>query len=132
MQTLILYVSTAVIFLGLDAIALRFLIKPVFERHLGDLLLESPRLAPAAAFYLFYVVGILVFCSLPALAQDAPLKALLLGALLGATAYGTYEFTNIATLKAWAWPMVITDWLWGTTLTAVSAWAGVLITRWFA
>ncbi len=132
MQTLILYVSTAVIFLGLDAIALKFMMKPLFERHLGDLILASPRLGPAAVFYLFYVAGILYFVSVPAMAAGTPYKALITGAFLGAMAYGTYEFTNFATLKPWAWQMVVTDCLWGTLLTGVAACGGILITRWFA
>ena len=43
-------------------------------------------------------------------------------------AYGTYEFTNYATLKDWRPSMVLTDGLWGTLLTAVSAAGGVWVT----
>ena len=28
-------------------------------------------------------------------------------------AYGTYEFTNLATLKGWHWQMVVVDVSWG-------------------
>jgi uncharacterized membrane protein len=51
------------------------------------------------------------------------------GALLGILAYGTYEFTNFATLRAWSPSMVMIDVTWGAVLTGVSAWAGVVITR---
>ena len=44
-------------------------------------------------------------------------------------AYGTYEFTNLATLKDWTWRMVATDLVWGTLLTGTSAAIGVLGTR---
>jgi uncharacterized membrane protein len=44
-------------------------------------------------------------------------------------AYGTFEFTNYAILKDWHIRMVVTDVLWGTVLTAVSAAGGVYITR---
>ncbi|WP_323765578.1 DUF2177 family protein [Marinovum sp.] len=129
MQILILYVATAVVFLGLDVLGLRFLIRPVFERHIGDLLVDSFRFVPALVFYLFYVVGVLWFVSLPALRENAPVQAALGGAFLGALAYGTYEFTNLATLKGWSWPMVLTDLSWGIFLTGFAAWAGVMITR---
>ncbi|WP_417525973.1 DUF2177 family protein [Marinovum sp.] len=129
MQMLILYLSTALVFLGLDVIGLRFLIRPVFERHVGDLLVESFRFVPALVFYLFYVAGVLWFVSLPALRDNAPGQAALGGAFLGALAYGTYEFTNLATLKGWSWPMVLTDLSWGIFLTGFAAWAGVMITR---
>jgi len=128
MQLVTLYVSTAVIFLGLDALMMRFGMRPLFERHVADLLGDL-RLAPAAAFYLAYVAGVLYFASLPALAANAPAKALLNGALIGAMAYGTYEFTNLATLRGWSPAMVAADVTWGTVLTAFSAWAGVMITR---
>lgn len=130
MNIAILYVATAVIFLGLDILGLRFLLRPVFEQHIGDMLLESPRLVPAAIFYLFYVAGLLWFVSLPALRSETSLVSVFLaGAFLGALAYGTYEFTNFATLQGWSWRMVATDVIWGTVLTGTSAAAGLAVTR---
>ncbi|QOL81204.1 DUF2177 family protein [Pseudooceanicola spongiae] len=127
MQTLVLYLVTAVIFLGLDAVMLKFVMRPLFESHLGDLVREDPRLGPAAIFYLFYVGGVLWFVSLPAMASGSASQALVNGAILGAMAYGTYEFTNFATLRGWAPQMVATDLIWGTVLTGFSAFLGVLI-----
>ncbi|ANT59965.1 hypothetical protein AYJ57_06025 [Salipiger sp. CCB-MM3] len=127
MQTLILYAVTAAVFLGLDMLGLRYLIRPVFERHVGHLLAEPLRLGPAAGFYLAYVVGVLFFVSLPALRDGAPLQALWTGALLGLMCYGTYEMTNFATLADWSWEQVIADCLWGGVLTGVSAWIGVAV-----
>ncbi|WP_375175208.1 DUF2177 family protein [Pseudooceanicola sp.] len=129
MQTLTLYFSTAVIFLGLDAIMLKTVIRPVFETRISHLLLDDLRLGPAAVFYLFYVGALLWFVSIPALRDGTVLQALLGGALLGAMAYGTYEFTNYATLKDWAPRMVVVDLIWGTVLTGTAAAAGVWITR---
>lgn len=129
MQLLTLYAITAVIFLALDAIMLTRVMSPLFERHIGDMLLADLRLGAAVAFYLVYVVGILYFASVPALGANAPTSALLNGAILGALAYGTYEFTNLATLKGWSWQMVATDVTWGAVLTGFSAWAGVTLTR---
>ena len=129
MQIVILYIVTAVVFLGLDAVMLRNVMKPVFEGYLGSALAEELRLAPAAVFYLFYVAGILWFASLPALRADgdgAVARAFLNGALLGAMAYGTYEFTNYATLRDWAPKMVALDLAWGTILTGTAAALGVL------
>lgn len=129
MQLAILYASTAVVFLGLDAIGINYLIRPVFERHVGHLLAESFRMVPAALFYLGYVAGLVYLVSLPALRADAPMQALLHGALIGFMCYGTYEFTNLATLAEWSWQQVLTDTAWGTFLTGLSAWAGVMIAR---
>ncbi len=129
MQALILYVTTAVIFLAADAVMLRFFMQPLFQKHLGDWLQEPIRFGPAVAFYLAYVVGLLWLVSWPALKADDPVMALVNGAILGAVAYGTYEFTNFSTLERWTWNQVIVDGLWGTALTGVSAWAGVMLTR---
>lgn len=129
MQILVLYLVTVVVFLGLDAVMLRNVIRPLFEHHIGDWLLDGLRLGPAVLFYMFYVGGVVWFASIPALKSGVPVQALLSGALIGALAYGTYEFTNFATLKLWAPQMVALDLAWGTVLTGVSAWAGVMVAR---
>jgi len=129
MQIVIAYIATAIVFFALDVVGLRLLIRPVFERHIPDLLLQGYRAGPAIVFYLFYIGALIWFVSLPALRAGMPLQALWQGALLGALAYGTYEFTNYATLKDWHPAMVATDLAWGTFLTGISAWAGVAISR---
>lgn len=125
LQTGLLYLATAGVFLGLDMLGIRYLIRPVFERHVGHLLADPLRLGPAAVFYLFYVAGLLWFVSLPALKAGAPVQALIGGATLGFIAYGTYEMTNYATLADWSLQQVVVDGLWGTALTGFAAWAGV-------
>ncbi|WP_431300453.1 DUF2177 family protein [Tabrizicola sp. BL-A-41-H6] len=127
MQTLTLYLSTAAVFLILDAIMLTFVMKPLFSRHIGPLLADPIRFGPAAAFYLAYVAGLVYLVSLPALKTGAPI--LLPAAIIGAMAYGTYEFTSYAIMKDWDLSMVLTDTAWGTVLTAFSAWAGIAVTR---
>jgi len=131
-SVLILYVSTAVIFLALDALMLTFVMRPLFERHIGGLLLDDIRIVPAALFYLAYVAGLVWLVSLPALRDGDPLRAAVAGAVVGAMAYGTYEFTSYAILKDWHPSMVAMDLTWGTILTAIAAWGGVMITRAFA
>lgn len=124
-QAVLLYAVTAAVFLGLDSLGIRYIIRPVFETHVGHLLASPLRLGPAAIFYLCYVAGVLVFASWPALKAEAPLQALLFGAALGAMCYGTYEMTNYATLADWSLQQVVVDGLWGSLLTGVAAWAGV-------
>jgi len=130
MTLAILYISSFVVFLGIDYVGLSYILKPTFEKQIGPLMLDQFRLLPAFFFYAFYVVVLLWFVSWPAMAQD---KSLLWvfgnAALLGAVAYGTYEFTSLAIMKDWTWGMVITDLTWGTILTGVTATAGVAITR---
>lgn len=126
-MTLTHYAATAAVFLILDAIMLTLVMKPLFTRQIGPLLAEPIRLAPAALFYLAYVGGLVYLVSLPALKTGAPV--VLPALIIGLMAYGTYEFTSWAVMRDWHWQMVVTDTLWGGFLTALSAWAGVAITR---
>lgn len=119
-----LYVICLVVFLGIDAIWLSNVMRPLFERHVGDLLRENIQIGAAVGFYLLYIVGILYFCTLPTLREGAAGLALLNGLILGFLAYGTYEFTNMTTLKGWTWTLVIFDTAWGMALTAGTAVAG--------
>jgi len=129
MKIAILYLTTVLVFLLIDLIGLRLLVKPVFERHVGHLFADPFRLEAAGLFYLGYVAGILWFVSVPALRAGDPVAALIGGALLGLMAYGTYEFTNYATLRDWSPEQVIVDTLWGGALTGFAAWAGVMVSR---
>ena len=123
---LILYLVTLVVFLGVDAVWLKTVMKPLFDRHIGDLMAETPRFGVAAGFYAFYVMGILYFASIPALRDGGWQLAALNGAILGFLAYGTYEATSFSIMRGWTWSMLITDVVWGTLLTSLSAVAGVM------
>lgn len=132
MTIFILFVITTIIFLGIDVIGINQIIRPVFEAEAGHLLAENFKLAPAAVFYLFYVGGLLWFVSAPAMREGTSLSMVFLGgAILGALAYGTFEFTSLAVLRDWTWKMVIVDTTWGAVLTGASATAGVALTRLF-
>lgn len=125
LQATLLHAATAAVFLALDVLGIRFLIRPVFERNVGHLLAEPLRLGPAGLFYLGYVAGLVWLVSWPALKANDPIQALIGGLVLGLMCYGTYEMTNYATLADWSWEQVIIDGLWGTFLTGFAAWAGV-------
>ncbi|MEM7643667.1 MAG: DUF2177 family protein [Pseudomonadota bacterium] len=125
MQIIILYAASVTFFLVVDAIMLTTVMKPLFSRHIGDLLRSPIDLAPAAIFYLFYVAGLIYLVSWPALQNASIGQAFFKGAILGGLAYGTYEFTNKATIKGWHWSMVATDTTWGAVLTGATAAFGV-------
>ena len=127
MQLATLYISTAAIFLILDGIMLTLVMKPLFTRHLGAALIDPIRATPALLFYAAYVAGLLYLVSWPALKTGAPV--LIPAAIIGAMAYGTYEFTSYAVMRDWHWQMVLTDLTWGTVLTTFAAWAGLAVTR---
>ena len=133
MTLILMYIATFVIFLAIDYVGLSYLIKPIFEKDIGHLMIENFRVGPAFLFYAFFVGVLLWFVSVPALAEGWPLlKIIGNAALIGAMAYGTYEFSNLAVLKDWTWRLVIVDVAWGTAVTAICATGGVLVARMFS
>ena len=125
MTYLTLYLVTAMVFLALDVVMLKKVLYPLFSSNIGAIMHEDPKMGAAAIFYLFYIGGIIWFASIPALLVGEPLQAFGTGCMLGLLAYGTYEFTNFATLRGWSLQMVAIDVVWGAILTGTSAWAGV-------
>lgn len=122
---LTLYAATAVIFFVLDFVWLSLSSGPIYRKEIGALLLAEPNLAIAAGFYLIYVLGLVVIVSAPANGDVA--KALVMGALFGLVAYGTYDLTNLSTMKGFTATVAIIDMAWGTFVTAASAAGGVFL-----
>jgi len=126
----IAYIAAFVLFLVIDFVGLSYLLKPLFSKAIGPLMLENFRVVPAFFFYAFLVFVVMWFVGWPALDEG---KSLLWvfgsAALIGAASYGTYEFTNYAVLKDWTATMVMVDLTWGTIVTGVTAAGGVAIAR---
>jgi uncharacterized membrane protein len=121
MSIAIRYVVALLVLAGGDALWLRYFAPAVFRPTLGSILLEDPRWAAVIVFYLVYPIGVLVFAVSPALRTGSIWTALLYGALFGLFAYGTYDMTNFATLKAWTLPLALMDTAWGVFLTGAAA-----------
>jgi uncharacterized membrane protein len=117
------YVATAGVFLGADYIWLNRAMG-FYRKSLGDLLAEQPNLVAAAALYLIYFVGIVVFTVMPAIRGDQWVSSLLLGGLLGLVAFATYDLTNLATLRRWPLMVSVVDMVWGTFVTSMASLAG--------
>lgn len=131
-QFLIAYALTAVVFLGLDAVWLSTMADRVYRPALGRLMLERFDVAPALAFYVVYLVGVIVFAVAPGLEARRWTTALGHGALLGLVAYATYDLTNQATLRDWPWRVTLVDLCWGTCVTGAAAAIGCRVTQWLA
>lgn len=128
MKHLYTFLAVLIVLTVLDVIWLKLVMAGVFKTELGDSALPSPRLLPAAIFYVMYALGVVVFVVLPnsSLSPSPPTwqSTFLIGALFGLMAYGTYDLTNMATLKAWSWKLASMDMAWGAFATAASAVAG--------
>lgn len=123
------YLATLIAFFALDFVWLGMAGNALYKPTLGDILLPRFNPAPAIAFYGLFAVGIVIFAVSPALAAGTWTTALVRGALFGFFAYGTYDMTNMATLRNWALKITIADMLWGTLLTGASASIGYGVTR---
>ena len=129
MTYIIAYGIVTLIFFLLDFLWLGVIAKNFYADQLGNMMLDSPKLGIAAVFYMSYTIGIVVFAIKPALENDSVMNAVLYAALFGFLAYGTYDFTNMATLKRWPVKMSIVDLCWGTTVTVISAATTYLIMK---
>ena len=128
---LVAYASTAFVFFAVDFVWLTKVSRSIYRPRLGELLLDQPNLLIAGLFYLFYVGGIVYFAVAPALSDGGWSKALVAGLVLGFVAYGTYDLTNLSTLRGWPWSVTLIDLAWGTALTGTAAVSGFFITRFF-
>ncbi|WP_298812586.1 DUF2177 family protein [uncultured Roseibium sp.] len=129
LQNVIAYFATALVFLGVDYVWLSQVATRFYFDRIGHLLMDKPNMAAAGAFYIIYIVGIVIFAVAPALKSESLMTAIIYGALFGFFTYATYDVTNYATLKNWPVIVVVVDVSWGTVLSAFSAGMGYILTR---
>lgn len=122
------YVACLLVMAALDGVWLGLVALDFYTSAIGHLMRDKPNFVAAGLFYVFFVVGILIFAVAPALAGRTWTKAALLGGLFGFFAYMTYDLTNLATLKGWPVTISVIDMVWGTFITAVTATAGYFAT----
>ena len=113
-----------------DMIWLGVIAKSTYAEAMGPLLSPNPNLWAAAAFYLLFPVGLLIFAVLPQTGSPV-LKAALMGALFGFFAYSTYDLTNLAVVKGWPLGLTFIDIAWGTLVSGIAATAGKLTLDYF-
>lgn len=130
LKYLVAYIAVGLVFAAADAIWLSSTGASIYKATLGDVLEPQFRLAPAVAFYLIYIVGILIFAITPAFATGQWTTALLFGALFGFFCYMTYDLSNHATLRNWTASLSFIDIAWGTVLTGTASSLGFLLTNW--
>lgn len=131
-QYLKLYAMSVPVFFLVDLLWLGLIAKPFYDRHLGYILRGQVLWAAAILFYLFFLLGLVVFVIAPAVESGSLGKAILLGLFFGFITYQTYELTNYALVKDWPFIVVVVDVAWGMVLSSlVSAVTFVLATRVF-
>jgi len=120
MQFLKLYLITLVIFFLVDIVWLGVISKKLYKEYLGHLM--GPVNWPAALiFYALFITGLVFFVITPAIEKESLVYAITVGAFFGLITYGTYDLTNLATLKDWPVTITVIDLIWGTFLNAATA-----------
>jgi uncharacterized membrane protein len=121
------YLATLLVFAGIDFIWLGFVAQGYYRSQIGHLFADQVNMPAAVAFYLVYVLGLMLFAVQPALAAGGVSKGFMLWALFGLFCYATYDLTNLATLKNWSLPLSLLDMAWGALLSGIAAAAGTWV-----
>jgi uncharacterized membrane protein len=112
------YVVIIVVILVLDAIWLGGVAKGFYQRGLSRAIVFEVRWWFAACFYLLHAGGTLYF---GARGGDALQMVLLRGGFFGLATYGTYNLTNLATVRNWPIGVAFADMAWGSFITMLAA-----------
>ncbi|MEN8780284.1 MAG: DUF2177 family protein [Desulfobacterales bacterium] len=126
----IVYAASLLVFLAVDFIWLGLVAQPFYHRQLGELLSQRVNWPAAIAFYVIYIVGLMIFCVAPALSRASLVNAIVLGGLYGFFTYATYELTNYALIRNWPAALVPVDIAWGVVLCTIVSAGGFLVGRW--
>ena len=94
------FIFVSIIFLIIDVIWLSITVKSLYRPELGGLLTDKPVMWAAALFYIIYTVSLAIIILQPAIANDSIFQAFWTGIVFGVVTYGTYNLTNMATIKA--------------------------------
>lgn len=127
LRLVVAYLIAGLAFGACDAVWLTQSYGRLYYPEIGQLTLAAPAPLASLAFYLLYLVGVIRFAVAPALKSGGVGAAVVNGAFFGLVAYGTYDLTNLATLKNWTLKISLIDMAWGTfasaTASAVSTFA---------
>ena len=123
------YAVTLLLFLAIDALWLGLAARGFYADQIGDRMREQPNLVAAALFYFGYAGSIVFFAVTPGIRAASWKIAARNGAILGLTAYGTFELTNLAILPGWPVAMAALDMIWGAVLTGATAAGACLVMR---
>lgn len=125
------YIATLLTFLVVDAAWLMLYAGGLFMREVGPLLRPRPEWTAAGLFYLIYAAGLVALAVRPAIRDDSLATAALNGAILGLTAYATFELTALSILSGWSRTVAVVDIAWGTLVSGLAAVAGAYVARRF-
>ena len=120
------YIIALIVFTLIDLVWLIFISQKLYKEKIGHLMADKVNFPAAAIFYVLFIAALVFFVITPATEKNSVLYALAAGAFFGLVTYGTYDLTNLATLKNWPVSITVIDLLWGSFVTgstcAVTTW----------
>jgi uncharacterized membrane protein len=111
-----LYAVALATFFVIDLLWLGVVARGFYQNNLGHLMRDHVNWVAAVAFYLVFLVGLVVLVVQPAVEEQSLSKAILFGALFGLVTYAAYDLTNLATLEGFPLTVAVVDMVWGTVL----------------
>jgi uncharacterized membrane protein len=113
-----LFLIALPVFFAIDMVWLGLIAKGFYRRYLGPMLRPDVNWIAAVAFYLIFLIGLVVFVIVPAVDAESWAQAVLRGGLFGFVTYATYDLTNLSTLRDWPVVLTLVDLAWGAVLAA--------------
>jgi uncharacterized membrane protein len=124
---LMVYGCMLIAMLVLDGIWLGVLMKGYYHRAMTRAVTFEVRWWAAILFYLLHTAGIVIFVLWSVGPEGALRDVLLRGALFGLFTYGTYDLTNLATVRHWSLHLTVVDIAWGCIVTMLTAGVGFAV-----
>lgn len=119
------YLTSLIVLFPIDLVWLT-LTKKIYDSWLSPF--ERVLNVPAAILvYLFIPFGLTYLVISKNLGLHPNSKIILDAFIYGVCSYSVYDLTNLATLKGWSVPMVITDIIWGGVLCSLVTFFTLLI-----
>ena len=113
-----LFLIALPLFVVIDMVWLLLVAKDFYRKQTGFLMRPDIGWYAAITFYLLFIAGMIVFVISPAVEKHSWTHALFFGALFGLITYGTYDLTNLATMKDWPVLVTVVDLIWGMVLSS--------------
>lgn len=129
MEFLKSYITSLIVLFPIDLVWLT-LTKKIYDNWLSpyDRVLNIPA---AVLVYLFIPFGLAYLVISKNFGVQPNTKIILDAFVYGVCSYSVYDLTNLATLKNWSVPMVITDIIWGGVLCSIVTFISLIVIRKF-
>lgn len=124
-----LYFTTFSVFIAIDMLWLGIIAKNFYTKQIGFLMKTNINWISAIIFYLIFIFGLVIFVINPSLEKNSLRQVILLGALFGLITYGTYDLTNLATIKNWPIIITIIDLFWGMFLATITSLISFIVAK---